>query len=72
LARCADPADLGGEVETRSGRASRTDARRRPARQVDSGDADDDVGAAGAEPLDEVRAEEAAAAGDEDPHGGQA
>ena len=65
----ADAADLGGEVEDhpRPGLVEEP-LGLLPARQVVVAAArDDDVVAVGAQPLDEVRAEEPAAAGDEDP-----
>ena len=65
----ADAADLGGEVEDELGRASSNSrAASLHRRQVVVPAArGDDVVAVAFEPLHEVRAEEAAAAGDEDP-----
>ena len=68
----ADPADLGREVEDELGPASVEEPRgvvhRASGRSRDG--ADDDVVALFAEALHEPRAEEPAAAGDEDAHAG--
>ena len=66
----ADPADLGGEVEDELGVGVVEQLRRVAHRGQVVVDAacDDDVVTVGLEPLDEVRAEKASAAGDERTH----